>query len=429
MFGPLAASRCQVCGYWRPNFFFLSVTERAAEFSLHTDPAILPAVITVRDLTRRFGSVHALDSISFEIDKGEVVGFLGPNGAGKTTTMRILAGYLPATSGVAAVAGFDVLLQSMEVRKRIGYLPESVPLYLEHRVEEMMLFQARLHRMPRKEAKRRIPEVLDRVGILDRSRQMVGHLSRGLRQRAGLAVALLPNPEVLILDEPTSGLDPMQRIAVRELIGELAEEHTVLLSSHILPEIEAVCPRVIIINKGKIAADGSPEQLVQELGGGSCVRMEAVVMGEGAADEAARLLKALPGASEVRALGRLGIHEQFEIVCDEDLREDVGALAAHKGWALRELSFQRPKLEELFARIALDLDEAPIKRAAAPAQEMVPATIEKPATVNMLSPFENAPPKAATEKPKQVYNLNPFDQGASRDLTKPKSVDSNDEEN
>ena len=380
-------------------------------------------MISVSELTRRFGSLRALDSISFEIEKGEVVGFLGPNGAGKTTAMRILAGYLPATSGVAQVAGFDVLLQSMEVRKRIGYLPESVPLYLEHRVEEMMLFQARLHRMSRKEASRRIPEVLDRVGILDRKRQLVGHLSRGLKQRAGLAVALLPGPEVLILDEPTSGLDPLQRLEVRKLVSELAAEHTVLLSSHILPEIEAVCPRVIIIHKGAIAADGSPEQLVQSLAGASAVRIEAVVGPD--LDEATRLLKALPGASEVRSLGRLGIHEQFEVVCAEDLREDVGALAAHKGWALRELSWRRPTLEQIFARIALELGE-PVEvnsAATAPASE-TPDESGAP-TMNLLSPFEGsspAPKAAETKGAKQVYNLNPFDQGASRDLTKPKLV-------
>ncbi len=401
-------------------------------------------MISVRDLTRRFGSVRALDAISFEIEKGEVVGFLGPNGAGKTTTLRILAGYLPATSGVATVAGFDVLLQSMEVRKRIGYLPESVPLYLEHRVEEMMLFQSRLHRMSRKEAKRRIPEVLDRVGILDRRRQLVGHLSRGLRQRAGLAVALLPGPEVLILDEPTSGLDPLQRLEVRKLVSELAAEHTVLLSSHILPEVEAVCPRVIVIHKGAIAADGSPDELGHKLGGSSAVRLEAVIMGDGAVEEATRLLGALPGANEVRALGRLGIHEQFEIACDDDLREDVGALAAHKGWALRELSWQRPTLEQLFARIALELDETPVATANSTAAPETPKSPDAPAvtsglelsdspevrssSMKVLSPFENSGPRAPKAESKQVYNLNPFDQGANRDLTKPKSVDSDEGE-
>ncbi len=368
-----------------------------------------------------------MDSISFEVEKGEVVGFLGPNGAGKTTTLRILAGYLPATSGIAKVAGFDVLLQSMEVRQRIGYLAETVPLYAEHRVEEMMLFQARLHGMSRKDARQRIPEVLERVGILDRRRQLIGHLSRGLRQRAGLAVALLPGPEVLILDEPTSGLDPLQRLEVRKLIRELAAEHTVILSSHILPEIEAVCPRVIILNKGVIAADGSRDQLVSELAGSSAVRIEAFV---GDVEEATRLLRALPGAEEVRALGRLGIHEQFEVVCSEDLREDVGALAAHKGWALRELSWQRPTLEQLFARIALELGDAPVPARSAQSAPTAAAPTSAAASMNLLSPFESAPAKPApSAAPKQVYNLNPFDQGGKRDLAKPKSVDSEEEEN
>lgn len=376
-------------------------------------------MISVRDLTRRFGALRAVDSISFEIEKGEVVGFLGPNGAGKTTTLRILSGYLPATSGVAKVAGFDVLLQSMEVRKRIGYLAESVPLYREHRVEEMMMFQARLHRMSRKEAQRRIPEVLERVGILDRKRQLVGHLSRGLRQRAGLAVALLPGPEVLILDEPTSGLDPLQRLEVRRLISELAEEHTVILSSHILQEIEAVCPRVIIIHEGKIAADGPQERLRRDLAGASRVRIEAFV-GPGK-DDAVRLLGELPGAKEVIELGKLGIHEQFEVVCDEDLREDVGALAAHKGWALRELSWQSPSLEELFARIALGYEgDAP---APAPSVNEEATPVEAPASMPMLSPFEAKAPAAPAAEKKEIYSLNPFDQGANRDLGKPKKVD------
>ena len=396
-----------------------------------------PAVIQVRELTRRFAKLVAVDRLTFEIEKGEVVGFLGPNGAGKTTTLRILAGYLPATSGAASVAGFDVLRQSMEVRKRIGYLPEAVPLYHEHRVEEMMLFQSRLHGMSRKEAKARIPEVLDRVGILDRRRQLIGHLSRGLRQRAGLAVALLPNPEVLILDEPTSGLDPLQRLEVRKLIQQLAAEHTVILSSHILPEVEAVCPRVVIIHRGKIAADGTPEKLVRELGGEAHVRLEAVVGPDAA--EAKRLLETLPGVRAVTAHGRLGIHEQFDVASEEDLREDVGALAAQKGWALRELSWKRPALEELFARIALDLtdgeelpaaersesvpaQDAPVQ-VATPGLELssAPAEEEPVAKMNVLSPFENPPGR---EKPsKEVYNLNPFDKGASRDLSKPKSIE------
>ena len=224
-------------------------------------------MIEVAHLTRRYGSATAVDDLSFEVAKGEVVGFLGPNGAGKTTTMRILAGYLPATRAKRLiVANHDVLRDSMEVRKAIGYLPESVPLYPELRVEEMMRFQGRLHRMSRQDLRTRIGEVLERVGVLDRRKQLVGTLSRGLKQRVGLAVALLPDPQVLILDEPTSGLDPIQRGQVRDLIADLSSEHTVLLSSHILAEIESMAPRVIIIHEGQKVADGSQAEIVRTLG-------------------------------------------------------------------------------------------------------------------------------------------------------------------
>jgi ABC-2 type transport system ATP-binding protein len=391
-------------------------------------------VITVHALTRRFGPHTAIEGLDFHLEKGEVVGFLGPNGAGKSTTMRILSGYLPATSGSAEVAGFDVLRESLEVRRRIGYLPESVPLYAEHRVEEMLEFQGRLRGLSRADRKKRIPEVLERAGILDRSRAIIGGLSRGQRQRVGIAVALLPNPEVLILDEPTSGLDPIQRLEMRKLLVELGREHTVLLSSHILPEIEAVCPRVIILSKGHIAADGTKDELVRQLGGGAKLRLEAVVGADVAT--AVRLLKSIRGVGEVRDGGRLGIHHVFEIPCSEDLREDVGALAASRGWALRELSWQRPSLEQLFARIALDLpgDEpapAPVAAAESAPQAAVQLTLPKAApaqpTIKMLNPFEtpatSTAPTAPAAPTKVVYNLNPFDMGASRDLSKPKAVD------
>ena len=406
-------------------------------------------MITVRGLTRRFGAVTAVEALDFQLEKGEVVGFLGPNGAGKTTTMRILAGYLPATEGVAVVAGFDVLRQSMEVRKRIGYLPESVPLYAELRVEEMLEFQGRLHGLSRAERRQRIPRVLERAGIADRSRSIIGQLSRGQRQRVGIAVALLPDPQVLILDEPTSGLDPLQRLEIRKLLTELAREHTVLLSSHILPEIEAVCPRVIILSHGRIAADGSKDALLHKLGGGSYVRVEAVVGPDAAG--AARLLGAIKGAGAVRDRGRLGIHHVFEVPCVEDLREDVGALAASKKWALRELSWRKPTLEQLFARIALDLPlETPEDGAGAPAAapsgnvtlqvdaqlRAAPASVPvaAPSSFRPLNPFEAAAPSASAPAPSDkpadkpaaprvVYNLNPFDQGASRDLSRPKAID------
>ncbi len=412
-------------------------------------------MISVAHLTRRFGSNTALDDVTFEIEKGEVVGFLGPNGAGKTTAMRILTGYLPATSGAVSVAGFDVVHRSMEVRRRIGYLPESVPLYRELRVEEMLAFHARLHGMPRARSRERIPAVLERVGLRERSRELVGNLSRGLRQRVGLAVALLADPEVLILDEPTSGLDPLQRLEVRSILRELAQKHTVLVSSHILPEIEAVCPRVIILHRGRIAADGTQGELVRSLAGASHVRLEAVVGADAAL--AVRLLAAIQGVREVRERGRVGIHQQYEIVCDTDLREDVGALARVRNWALRELSWRAPTLEQIFARIALGHDElapsevpsgrnetatglevhlvgsgsgaapavAPAASGAAPTLPVFPASA--PTAPPAQSPAAQAPPGAPQAAPapaaRRIYSLNPFDRGAERDLSRPVSTD------
>jgi ABC-2 type transport system ATP-binding protein len=428
-------------------------------------------VITVRNLSRKFGAKFAIEDLSFHLERGEVVGFLGPNGAGKTTTMRILAGYLPASSGAAEVNGLDVLRQSLAVRESIGYLPESVPLYREHRVREMLEFQGRLHRLSRAERKRRIPAVLERVGIADRTESIIGTLSRGQRQRVGLAVALLPDPQVLILDEPTSGLDPLQRLEVRKLLAELARERTVLLSSHILSEVEAVCPRVIILRRGKIAADGRQTELVERLGGSSFVRFEAMVgLAAGDADLAARAMRSLRGVRSVVERGRLGIHHAFEVEGDGDLREDLGALALQKRWAVRELSWQRPTLETLFARIALELDEGSrVSAAPPPAAPAHPAArvafaVELPlaqaprtqaplgsepppqtsgaasattasggscapgapgaanaqGAYRPLNPFEKPAASAAS---KVVYNLNPFDRGANRDLSKPKAIE------
>ena len=350
-------------------------------------------MIRVSHLSRRFGPRLALDDLSFEIDRGEVVGFLGPNGAGKTTALRILAGYLPATSGSASVAGFDVFLQSLEVRRRIGYLAESVPLYRELRVVEMLEFHGRLYRMPRASRRRRIQEVLDRVGVRDRQRDAIGGLSRGLRQRVALALALLPDPEVLLLDEPTSGLDPLQRIEVRSLLRDLAERRTVLLSSHILPEIEAACPRVLVIHRGKIVGDGTPSSLASDLGDASHVRVEAAVGPD--FEQALRILRGTPGAREVFHRGRLGVHDAFDILGEEDLREDVGAIAARMGWALRELSWRRPTLEQIFARLTIGL-EPTAREAAASAEPSPPAA---PPAVVTLNPFERrgGPPGSARE--------------------------------
>ena len=323
-------------------------------------------MITVEKVTRRFGSVTAVDEVSFRLERGEVVGFLGPNGAGKTTTMRMLTGFLPATTGRMEVAGFDVLRRSLDVRRRIGYLPEAVPLYREHRVSEMLELQGRLHGLHRADRRRRKAEVLERVGMADHARSVIGTLSKGQRQRVGLAVALLADPEVLILDEPTSGLDPLQRIEVRGLLRELADDHTVLLSSHILPEIEAVCPRVIILHRGRVAADGSREQLVRGLGSGAFVRVELALDDEGPDPAEVRdALAALEGADDVRDRGAVGGWRTFEVPCREDLREAVGRLARERGWRMRELHRSEPTLEKLFASIALDLETAP---AAAPGE-------------------------------------------------------------
>jgi ABC-2 type transport system ATP-binding protein len=393
-------------------------------------------VISVSHLTRRYGALLALDDVSFEIGRGEVVGVLGPNGAGKTTTLRILAGYLPASSGSARVAGFDVLRQSLEVRRRIGYLPESVPLYREHRVLEMLDFQGRLHGLSKAERKQRIPRILERVGLEERSRDLIGGLSRGLRQRVGLAVALLPEPEVLILDEPTSGLDPLQRIEVRTIVRDLAQRHTILLSSHILPEVEAVCPRVIIIHKGRIAADGTGDDLVKKMGRSSHVRLEAVIGPD--TEKVLRWLASIPGVNGVTDHGRRGIHHEIDIHSETDVREEVGALAAQRGWALRELSWRRPTLEEVFARIALSLDEETAGAALARVSGGSSAnSATTPASAGSallgIAPASRAPKGSGVRSPevlkpsapasqKVVYNLNPFDQGATRDLGRPKAV-------
>ncbi len=314
-------------------------------------------MIEVAHLTRRFGALVAVDDLSFRLEQGEVVGFLGPNGAGKTTTMRILTGYLPATSAQeVSVAGFDVLRRSLEVRRRIGYLPEAVPLYGEMRVREMMRFQGRLHGIDRAGLRRRVPEVLERVGVADRSGQLVSKLSRGLRQRVGLAVALLPDPEVLIFDEPTSGLDPLQRAQVRALIRGLAHDHTVLVSSHILAEVESICPRVIVLNDGRLVADGTRGELTAQLGGGEQVFVEAEV-GDGA--QAMQALAALSGVERIEERAVEGACHAFALSGSGDLRGAVGALAAERGWRLRELSYREASLEDLFARLMLGGEEEP----------------------------------------------------------------------
>ena len=223
-------------------------------------------LIEVKSLTKRFGKIVAVDDVSFTVDKGEVVGFLGPNGAGKSTVMRVLTAFTPATSGSVRVAGFDPFWESMQVRQRVGYLPENVPLYREMRVVEYLFHRARLKDVPACERKRRVGEALDRCGINEVAQRVIGQLSKGYRQRVGLADALVNDPPILILDEPTVGLDPNQVRLVREMIRDLGERHTVLLSTHILSEVEMVCPRVLVISGGRIVAEDTTANLKKRLG-------------------------------------------------------------------------------------------------------------------------------------------------------------------
>jgi len=299
-------------------------------------------MIQVDNLTKYFGPVLAVDRVTFAVDKGEIVGFLGLNGAGKTTTMRILTSYLPATSGVAKVAGFDVMTESLDVRRNIGYLPESVPLYPEMRVEEYIIFRAKLKGVPRPERVRRVDYCLDRCRLKEVRRRLIGTLSKGYRQRVGLADAMVHDPAILILDEPTSGLDPMQIRETLALIKELGDNHTVLLSTHILPEVEAICERVIIIANGRI---GFSRTLAD-------IESQAVILLEtrGPIDQIAGVLRGISGVTQVAENQSEEGVAGFIIHTDEntDLREPISKAIGNKGWPIRRLDRKRGSLDDAF---------------------------------------------------------------------------------
>jgi ABC-2 type transport system ATP-binding protein len=301
-------------------------------------------MIEVEGLTKFYGALPAIQELNFNVRPGEIVGFLGPNGAGKTTTMRILAGYMPPTSGTARVAGFDVIEQSLEVRRRVGYLPETVPLYPEMSVFEYLAFMGSLRRVP--ELEDRVAEVLEQVAMLERSESYIGNLSKGLRQRVGLAQALLHRPEVLILDEPTIGLDPAQIIEVRRIIQELGRDRTILLSTHILPEAQQVCGRVLIINHGRIVAEDSPGNLQAQLAGAERLTVVATASSE----QLVNLLGTLPGISSVRAAGREG-EVEVATVPGRDLRPLVARKIVEAGVDLLELRSSGLSLEEIFLQL------------------------------------------------------------------------------
>lgn len=306
-------------------------------------------MIHVRDLTKRYRRQVAVDAISFDVEKGEVVGFLGPNGAGKTTTMRILAGFLAPTSGEVRIAGFDMATQSLQGRLRIGYMPENVPLYGEMRVKEYLRYRAQLKGMEGKAMRVRVGEVMDLCGVTEVRRSLIDSLSKGYRQRVGLADALVHEPELLILDEPTNGLDPNQIRQVRELIRNLAKRHTVLLSTHILPEVEMTCGRAIIIDRGRIKASGTMDELGGQLRGSGIVRTQI----KGDPKELAARLKSLPSVKKVAVRHREGEWTSLELRVNgkADTREAIHRVAVEEGWAMRELTLETAQLEDVFAEL------------------------------------------------------------------------------
>jgi ABC-2 type transport system ATP-binding protein len=300
-------------------------------------------MIQVEGLTKDYGARLAIDDLTFHAEKGEILGFLGPNGAGKTTTMRILSGFMPPTSGKAAIAGFDVIDQSLEVRKRVGYLPETVPLYQDMTVFEYLKFMGDLRRIP--DAEDRVEDILEIVHMEERIDSYISSLSKGMRQRIGLGQALLHEPDVLILDEPTIGLDPAQIIEVRNLIQELGKEHTVLLSTHILSEAQQICDRVLIINKGKIVAEDTPQRLQEHLVG--VQRFVLQVAGEG--DGVPELIANIPGVEKVNAIqdGQL----EFQTHPGQDCRPQVARAVVQANYDLLELRPIGMSLEDIFLQL------------------------------------------------------------------------------
>lgn len=318
-------------------------------------------MIKVENLTKRYAGHTAVKDLSFEVARGEIVGFLGPNGAGKSTTMRMLSCFLPATSGRATVAGYDIFTQSLQVRSHLGYMPENVPLYTEMRVTEYLEHRAALKGLSGKKLKMRVGEVKELTSLVDVQRKIIGNLSKGYRQRVGLAEALVGDPDLLILDEPTIGLDPNQIRQVRDLIKSLGERHTILLSTHILPEVEMTCNRVIILHKGRIEASDTPQNLLSQLRAVGNIRLEAAT---GADDGIEQLQKvpgikevtieeAAPGANVTNGASQPPEFRAFSLRVEAgaDPRAELFRLAVDRHWTLRELARRRATLEDVFVEI------------------------------------------------------------------------------
>jgi ABC-2 type transport system ATP-binding protein len=310
-------------------------------------------LIEVENLTKTYGDKTAVDHVSFTVNKGEILGFLGPNGAGKTTTMRILTGFMPATSGVARIAGFDVATNSMDVRRHIGYLPETPPIYPDMTIESYLDFVARIKNVPAAERAARVTDAMRKTNLDDRRTELIKRLSRGYKQRVGIAQALVHDPDVIVLDEPTVGLDPKQIIEVRNLIKGLAGSHTIILSTHILPEVSMTCDRVVIINKGKIAAVDTPQNLTSTLKSGQKIRLEV----QAPPDALRPALSQVPGVSHVLVEALPGSDHSIvtiETAQGSDARSQVAAAIVRNGWALFELRGVSLSLEDIFLELTTD---------------------------------------------------------------------------
>jgi len=329
--------------------------------------------IHVEHLTKNYGTVLAVDDISFQVQPGELVGLLGPNGAGKSTCMRILTTWQPASSGYARLAGFDVMYQSMEVRRRIGYLPESVPLYPEMRVREYLTYRAKLKGVDRHGRTARIDHCLEKCRIKEVQNRLLATLSKGYRQRVGLADAMLADPPILILDEPTSGLDPVQITETLAAIKEFGGQHTVLLSTHILSEVEKVCERVIIINKGRIKFDDTMKSIAAR-------EPTHVVEVRGPAEAVTRFLREQPELASVVATATDGDLTAFELKTRDrkDLREELSRRIAVKGWGIRRIDLRRESLEDLFTAVVKQSEATPIP--VAPVDDVPPVSLEPTST-------------------------------------------------
>jgi ABC-2 type transport system ATP-binding protein len=307
-------------------------------------------MIKVEGLTKRYARTVAVDNVSFDVGKGQIVGFLGPNGAGKTTTMRVLTCFLPATEGRAEVAGYDVTTQSIEVKRRIGYLPEMPPLYPDMEVCEYLEFVGRLKGVAKSNIRQRVDEVAERCAVGDVKSKLISKLSKGYRQRVGLAQAIIHNPDVLILDEPTSGLDPKQIIETRDLIKSLAGDHTIILSTHILPEVEATCEKVVIINRGKIVATDTVENLTHRLRGSEMI---AVEVSGGAAGDIQSKLEAIAGVDKVTARANTSGSLTLDVETQQgrQIRPAIARAVVESGWNLHELHAASYSLEEVFIEL------------------------------------------------------------------------------